>query len=111
MAIDSFAEPVVRGGFRLVLWLIRLLFEVLLQYVFDAVWELSKRRSWVGWIPALVPAAAGAILAGLALSDGQLWVGVIFLAVGCIPAAGRAVHGVVVSARSRRKLISHRFRA
>lgn len=100
--MDDLAEPVVRGVFRVVLWLIRLVLEALFEYVIETAWELSKRRSWSGWIPALVPAAGGAILAALALSDSQPWVNVICLVVCSIPAAGRAIYVAIVPAVPRR---------
>jgi hypothetical protein len=100
--MDDVAESVVRGAFRLVLWLIRLVLEALFEYVIETAWELSKGRSWSGWIPALVPAVGGAIIAALALSDGQPWVGVICLAACSIPAAGRAVYVAIVPAVPRR---------
>jgi len=96
--MDDLAEPVVRGTFRVVLWFIRLLLEALFEYVIEAASRVSRRRSWSGWIPVAIVAGVGAILAGLACSDGQPWAGLILLTVFLIPAAVRAVYVAVVPA-------------
>jgi hypothetical protein len=100
--MDDLAEPVVRGAFRVVLWLIRAVLEALFEYVIETAWDLSKRRSWSGWIPALVVALAGAILAGWALSADNASLSLVCLAIGGIPVAGRTLYVAIVPAVPRR---------
>jgi hypothetical protein len=100
--MDDLAEPVVRGAFRLVIWLIRLFLEALFEYVIETAWELSKRRAWIGWLPALVVAAIGGILAALALSNSHPWLSAICLPVASVPVAVRAIYVAVVPAVPRR---------
>jgi hypothetical protein len=96
--MDDLAEPVARGAFRVLIWSIRLVLEALFDYVIEKAWEISKRRYWIGWIPSLVPAVVGAILARLAWADGQPWVSLILLAAFIVPAAGRAIYIAIVPA-------------
>jgi hypothetical protein len=98
--VDDLAEPVVRGAFRILLWFIRLILEALFEYVVETAYAVSKRRSWIGWIPVSVAAVVGAILAGLAWADGQPWAGLILFVVFLVPAAGRAVYVAVVPAKA-----------
>jgi hypothetical protein len=100
--VDDLAEPAVRGAFRVVFWLIRFVLEALFEYVIETACELSRRRTWLGWLPVLALAAIGGILGWLALSDGQPWAGAIVLAVLSLPAAARAIYVAVVPAASRK---------
>lgn len=90
--MEDLVEHLVRGALRIMLWGLRFLAEAVVEVFVEGLWELSKLRTWVGWLPASASSVGLAGAAFVCLQRGAGTAAVVLWVLATLPMAGRAIY-------------------